>query len=258
MSATKDLPFLAGALKAPRINQSWQRLADQARDSGWSHEEYLAAVLETEVNARNHSGATLRVKAAGFPAVKTLDEFTLTHRPGISKDQLAKLASGRYLTEADNVIFLGPPGTGKTHLAIALGVLTCHHGNRVLFDTASGWVSLLHHAHQSGTLDKELARLSRYGLIIIDEVGYLPFEPDAANLFFQLVSSRYEHASVILTSNLPFGRWGEVFGDQTIAAAMIDRLVHHAEVHTLTGNSYRTRERNLDTLPSEKPENKRQ
>lgn len=253
MGANKDLPFLAGALKAPRISQSWQRLADQARDAGWSHEDYLAAVLETEVNARNHSGATLRVKAAGFPAVKTLDEFTLTHRPGISKDQLAQLASGRYLVDHGNVIFLGPPGTGKTHLAIALGVLACHHGDRVLFDTASGWVGRLQHAHQARTLSKELTRLGRYGLIIIDEVGYLPFEPEAANLFFQLVSSRYEHACVILTSNLPFGRWGEVFSDQTIAVAMIDRLVHHAKVHTLTGNSYRTRERNLDTLPSEKP-----
>ncbi len=258
MSATKDLPFLASALKAPRISQSWVRLADQARESGWSLEEYLAAVLETEVNARNHSGANLRVKAAGFPGVKTLDEFTLTHRPGISKDQLGKLASGRYLVDHDNVIFLGPPGTGKTHLAIALGILARHHGYRVLFDTASGWVGRLQRAHQTGTLDKELAGISRYGLIIIDEVGYLPFAAAAANLLSQLVSSRYEPASVILTSNLPFGRWGEVFGDQTIAAAMIDRLVHQAEVHTLTGDTYRTRGRKLDTLPSEKPENKTQ
>ncbi len=113
MAANKDLPFLASALKAPRISQSWARLADQARESGWSHEEYLAAVLETEVNARNHSGAALRVKAAGFPAIKTLDEFTLTHRPGISKDHLAKLAFGKYLTDHDNVIFLGRQEPGK-------------------------------------------------------------------------------------------------------------------------------------------------
>ena len=126
MDANKDLPFLASALKAPRIGGSWQRLADQARDSGWSHEEYLAAVLETEVNARNPSGAALRIKAAGFPAIKTLDDFTVNHRPGIRKDHLRKLASGRYLVDHDTVIFLDPPGTGKTHLAIALGALACH------------------------------------------------------------------------------------------------------------------------------------
>jgi hypothetical protein len=138
------------------------------------------------------------------------------------------------------------------------------------------WISVRHEEHPSsqpsglatlgvpltcispGRLDQELKRVQRYGLIIIDEVGYLPFEPDAANLFFQLVSSRYENASVILTSNLPFGRWAEVFGDQTIAAAMIDRLVHHAEVHTLTGDSYRTKNRGIDTLASHKPENKTQ
>lgn len=133
------------------------------------------------------------MKAAGFPSLKTLDEFTLTHWSGISKDQLQKLASGQYL--ADNVIFLGPPGSGKTHLAIALGVLACRSGDRVLFDSSSGWVGGLQRAHQAGTLDKERARLGRYGLIIIDEMGDGPFGPDAANLVIEPVSSRYECAS---------------------------------------------------------------
>ena len=131
-----------------------------------------------------------------------------------------------------------------------LGIAAANHGHRVLFATATEWVTRLTDAHRAGRLPQELARLRRYGLIIVDEVGYLPFEQDAANLFFQLVSSRYEHASLILTSNLPFSGWGGVCGDQAVAAAMIDRVVHHADVLTLKGTSYRLRNRGIDTLPS--------
>ena len=136
-------------------------------------------------------------------------------------------------------MLLGPPGTGKTHLAVALGVQAAKHGHRVLFDTATGWVTRLQEAHSRGKLAAELTKLRRYSVLICDEVGYIPFDQDAANLFFQLVASRYEHASLILTSNLSFGRWGEVFGDQTVASAMIDPIVHHAEVLSLKGASYR-------------------
>ncbi len=142
------------------------------------------------------------------------------------------------------------PGTGKTHLAIGLAMRACQAGHRVLFATAAQWVDRLAEAHHAGRLQTELIRLGRYPLLVVDEVGYIPFEAEAANLFFQLVSSRYERASLIVTSNKVFGRWGEVFGDDVVAAAMIDRLVHHAEVLPLKGDSYRLKDRDLGRVPA--------
>ena len=154
--------------------------------------------------------------------------------------------AGNRQSPPEAVLGAAPLWTGSARI----GRQCCQAGHRVLFATASQWVDRLATAHHDGTLQDELRRLGRHPLLVIDEVGYIPFEPEAANLFFQLVSSRYERASLIVTSNKPFGRWGEVFGDDVVAAAMIDRLVHHAEVIALKGDSYRLRNRDLGRVPT--------
>jgi DNA replication protein DnaC len=246
-----DIAYLCRALKAPSLAQAIDRLAERARTDGWTHEEFLAACLEREVAARQSNGGELRIRAARFPARKTLEEFDFDHQRSLKRDVVAHLGALDFVDGRDNVVFLGPPGTGKTHLAIGISIRACQHGHRVLFATAAEWVDRLTTAHAAGRLHDELRRLGRYPLLVIDEVGYIPLEADAANLFFQLISNRYERASVIVTSNKPFGRWGEVFGDDTVAAAMIDRLVHHAEVVNLKGDSYRLKDRDLGRVPND-------
>ena len=247
-STASELAYLSRALKAPRVREVATRLAETARDEGWDHETYLAAVLAEEVSAREGHGGEARVKAARFPAVKTIDDFDFKVQASVKRDVIAHLAQLDFLAEAQNVVFLGPPGTGKTHLSIALAVQAARRGQRVAFATAHEWVNRLGAAKRSGRLDEELERLSRVPLLVVDEVGYIPFDPEAASLFFALISSRYERRSMIVSSNKTFSAWAEIFGDPVAVAAMVDRLVHHAEVIVLKGDSYRLRGKGEEVL----------
>src|ERR1700735_3435356 len=248
MSQTAELTHLFRELKAPAAARALPKLADRARSEERSYEKFAQALLSTEVSAREAHGGDGRIKSARFPARKTLAEFDFTFPRSLKKPVIEHLGQLDSLHARENVIPLGPPGTGKTHLAIALGIRACLAGQRVIFKTATEWVALLADAQRQGRLDDELKRLERYPLLICDEVGYIPFDPQAANLMFMLVSRRYERASLIVTSNKPFGAWGEIFGDEITAAAMVDRLVHHAEILNLKGDSYRLKDRDLGRI----------
>jgi DNA replication protein DnaC len=235
------LVFYLKRLRLPQVGEHLAKVSHQAAEEGWSYEAFLTALLEIEVFARDQAAMERRIKSARFPnRSKSLENFDFTFQTSVRKQVLLHLASLRFIELRHNVIFLGPPGTGKTHLSIALGLKACQAGHTVFFLSAVEMVTRLLEAEEQGALRKAINQLLKPDLLIVDEVGYIPFGRPAANLFFQVVNGRYAQGSMILTSNRAFSGWGEIFGgDVVVAAAMIDRLVHHAEMISLKGSSYR-------------------
>jgi DNA replication protein DnaC len=218
---------------------------DAAKRKDATYADFLEQVLRAERDARRARSATMLTRTAGFPAIKTLADFDFGFATGAPKAQIQELASLSFVERAENVVMLGPSGTGKTHLAIALGYLATQRGWKVRFTTAADLILMLETAQRQERLKEALHRsIAMPRLLIIDEIGYLPFGRDQANLFFQVIAKRYEKASIVLTSNLTFGSWDEAFaGDAVLTAAMLDRILHHATVVQISGESYRLKDK---------------
>lgn len=246
MSSPAQLERLAEHLRKLRLVKSGERLEallQEAASRELPYAEFLEQVLGEEVAAKASKNIAMRTAMARFPFVKPLETFDFGYQPSIDRKQLQQLATCHYIEHGDNVIVLGPPGVGKTHLAVSLGLKAIEAGYRVLFTSAAHLIAVLTKAHAEGRLDEKLKVYTTPRLLIIDEIGYLPIDRLGANLFFQLISRRYERGPMILTSNQSFGAWGEVFGDRVIATAILDRLLHHAVTLNIRGNSYRLKEK---------------
>jgi len=229
-------------LKLPTILSQYGECARQARETGESYESYLLALATRELEQRQANQLRRRLHEAHFPLMKTLETTDLNKWPGLDARQFRDYVEGDYIGRRENLVFIGKHGTGKTHAATVLGVEACRRGQRVLFTTAADLVNTLMEAREERQLKKHLARLRSYGLLVVDEVGYIPFSSEGAQLLFQVFADRYERGSLLVTSNLPFAQWTKVFGDAALTAALLDRLTHRCFIHDFSWESIRLTE----------------
>lgn len=238
-----ELEALLDKLKMEALGDQLDTLCEQAAKKDLDYRAFLTEVMKTEWQSRRVRGTEARMRQARFPAMHTLEAFDFDFQPGIDRKVIRELASLAFVERGDNAIFLGPPGVGKTHLALSLGIKAVEAGHRVLFFTLDELLTKLRKASAENKLERMLKQLTYPKVLILDELGYLPMNRDEASLFFRLVTRRYEKASLILTSNKGFGDWGEVFGDSVMATAILDRLLHHATTVNIKGESYRLKEK---------------
>ena len=226
-------------LKLPGALASYKRLAEKASDPV----RYLGDVMQAEIERRHENRIKARIASAHFPSIKTFDNFDFSVQPNVPKTKILELGDARFVRERHNVVFYGPPGTGKTHCLIAIGLGACMQGYRTLFATAAGLLTSLLDAKHEGTIARKLRSLDRYALLCVDELGYIPFEREATDLLFQVISQRYERSSIAITTNLAFEQWTQVFPDAMAASAVIDRIIHHGTIFEFSGTSHRLRSR---------------